>query len=52
MKPAPQDEMFPDDIESDGGNSGNLLMDLAANEKDIHADFYNDFGDIFDEDDL
>uniref|UniRef100_A0A182NP66 COP9 signalosome complex subunit 9 n=1 Tax=Anopheles dirus TaxID=7168 RepID=A0A182NP66_9DIPT len=40
------DEMFPEgpgpfmDLEEAGGSSG-LLMDLAANEKDVHADFYN-----------
>uniref|UniRef100_A0A0K8RF61 COP9 signalosome complex subunit 9 n=1 Tax=Ixodes ricinus TaxID=34613 RepID=A0A0K8RF61_IXORI len=40
------DEMFPEgagpytDLEEAGGSSG-LLMDLAANEKSVHADFYN-----------
>ncbi|KAL3212130.1 hypothetical protein MRX96_000773 [Rhipicephalus microplus] len=40
------DEMFPEgagpytDLEEAGG-SGGLLMDLAANEKSVHADFYN-----------
>ncbi|KAL1426471.1 hypothetical protein MTO96_018302 [Rhipicephalus appendiculatus] len=31
---------------------GGLLMDLAANEKSVHADFYNDFDDLFDDEDL
>nr|XP_014341160.1 PREDICTED: myeloma-overexpressed gene 2 protein isoform X1 [Latimeria chalumnae] len=34
-----------------GGSSG-LLMDLAANEKAVHADFFNDFEDLFDDDDI
>lgn len=51
------DEMFPEgagpytDLEEAGG-SGGLLMDLAANEKSVHADFYNDFDDLFDDEDL
>ncbi|KAK7484737.1 hypothetical protein BaRGS_00024022 [Batillaria attramentaria] len=49
MKPAAivvADEMFPEgvgpymEIEEAGGSSA-LLMDLAANEKAVHADFYN-----------
>lgn len=47
MKPTVvADEMFPEgpgpfmDLEEAGGSTG-LLMDLAANEKDVHADFYN-----------
>ncbi|MGH0153664.1 UNVERIFIED_CONTAM: hypothetical protein FKN15_025508 [Acipenser sinensis] len=45
MKPA-VDEMFPEgagpyvDLDEAGGSSG-LLMDLAANEKAVHADFFN-----------
>lgn len=34
-----------------GGSTG-LLMDLAANEKAVHADFFNDFEDLFDDDDI
>ena len=52
------DEMFPDggggpymDLDEAGGTAG-LLMDLAANEKSVHADFFNDFEDIFDDEDL
>jgi hypothetical protein len=57
MKPAVfGDEMFPEgagpymDLEETGGSSG-LLMDLAANEKAIHADFFNDFNNLYDDDD-
>ncbi|XP_015113953.1 COP9 signalosome complex subunit 9 [Diachasma alloeum] len=58
MKPTPvADEMFPEgagpymDLEEAGGLS-NLLMDLAANEKAVHADFFNDFEDLYDDNDL
>ncbi|XP_008200419.2 uncharacterized protein LOC100302525 isoform X1 [Tribolium castaneum] len=58
MKPAiVADEMFPEgagpymDLEEAGGSSG-LLMDLAANEKAVHADFFNDFEDLYDDEDL
>lgn len=59
MKPGnvAADEMFPDgggsfmDLDEAGGTSG-LLMDLAANEKSVHADFFNDFEDIFDDENL
>uniref|UniRef100_A0A8C0QFB0 COP9 signalosome complex subunit 9 n=5 Tax=Canis lupus TaxID=9612 RepID=A0A8C0QFB0_CANLF len=56
MKPA-ADEMFPEgpgpyvDLDEAGGSTG-LLMDLAANEKAVHADFFNDFEDLFDDDDI
>ena len=49
--------MFPEgtgaymDLEEAGGSSG-LLMDLAANEKAVHADFFNDFDDHYDDDDF
>lgn len=33
------------------GGSSALLMDLASNEKHVHADFYNDFDDLFDDGD-
>uniref|UniRef100_A0A3B4A4F7 COP9 signalosome complex subunit 9 n=1 Tax=Periophthalmus magnuspinnatus TaxID=409849 RepID=A0A3B4A4F7_9GOBI len=45
MKPA-VDEMFPEgagpyvDLDEAGGSTG-LLMDLSANEKAVHADFFN-----------
>lgn len=58
MKPTvAADEMFPEgvgpymDLEEAGGPS-NLLMDLAANEKAVHSDFFNDFEDLFDDEDL
>ncbi|XP_077866868.1 COP9 signalosome complex subunit 9-like isoform X2 [Saccoglossus kowalevskii] len=47
MKPSiVADEMFPEgggpyvDLEEVGGSAG-LLMDLAANEKAVHGDFFN-----------
>lgn len=52
-----KDEMFPEgagpyvDLDEAGGSTG-LLMDLAANEKAVHADFFNDFEDLFDDDDV
>uniref|UniRef100_A0A8C0KMG8 COP9 signalosome complex subunit 9 n=1 Tax=Canis lupus dingo TaxID=286419 RepID=A0A8C0KMG8_CANLU len=46
LKPA-VDEMLPE-----GGGSTGLLKDLAADEKAVHADFFNDFEDRFDDDDL
>ncbi|MPC34151.1 Myeloma-overexpressed protein 2 [Portunus trituberculatus] len=58
MKPSMvADEMFPEgagpymDLDEAGG-SGGLLMDLTANEKAVHADFHNDFDDLFDDEDL
>lgn len=39
------------DLDEAGGSTG-LLMDLAANEKAVHADFFNDFEDLFDDDDI
>ncbi|WAR27617.1 CSN9-like protein [Mya arenaria] len=58
MKPVlVADEMFPEgansymDIEEAGGSSA-LLLDLAAQEKSVHADFFNDFEDLCDDDDL
>ncbi|KAM4043383.1 COP9 signalosome complex subunit 9 [Anomaloglossus baeobatrachus] len=56
MKPA-VDEMFPEgagpyvDLDEAGGSTG-LLMDLAANEKAVHLDYFNDFGDLFDDEDI
>ena len=34
-----------------GGPAG-LLSELTASEKTVHADFYNGFGDLFDDNDL
>jgi len=59
------DEMFPDGPgsaldfadqeegvrESLFGASG-LLYDLTANDKTVHGEFYNSFGDLFDDNDL
>ena len=50
------DEMFPDgagsyiELEEVGGSR--LLVDLTASEKAVHADFFNDFDDLYDDDDL
>jgi len=58
MKPAlVADEMFPEGagpyMEFDeAGGSASLLIDLTANEKAVHADFFNDFDDLYDDDDL
>ncbi|XP_072180116.1 uncharacterized protein [Diadema setosum] len=41
---------FP--IYAKAGGTAGLLMDLAANEKAVHADFFNDFDDLFDDEDL
>ncbi|XP_012283661.1 COP9 signalosome complex subunit 9 [Orussus abietinus] len=58
MKPTPvADEMFPEgagpftDLEEAGGSSG-LLVDLPSTEKAVHADFFNDFDDLFNDDDF
>ncbi|CAH1245213.1 SPA17 [Branchiostoma lanceolatum] len=37
---------------SQAGGSGGLMMELAANEKAVHSDFFNDFDDLFDDEDL
>ncbi|XP_007470027.1 PREDICTED: myeloma-overexpressed gene 2 protein homolog [Lipotes vexillifer] len=42
----------PHSPEPQAGGSTGLLMDLAANEKAVHADFFNDFEDLFDDDDI
>ena len=48
------DEMFSDGMGisemDDSGNASGMLMDLSANEKTVHADFFNDFDDLFDDD--
>ena len=46
----PVDEMFPEGRGDEAGGSTGLLMDLAANEKAVHADFLNNFEDLFDDD--
>ncbi|XP_072767851.1 COP9 signalosome complex subunit 9 isoform X2 [Anoplolepis gracilipes] len=57
MKPTlVADEMFPEGagpyVELDEVGGSRLLVDLTASEKAVHADFFNDFGDLFDDDDL
>ena len=34
------------------GPVSSLLSELTANERTVHADFYNSFGDLFDDKDL
>ena len=34
------------------GPVSSLLSELTANERTVHADFYNNFGDLFDDKDL
>ncbi|XKL65191.1 hypothetical protein PGB90_005277 [Kerria lacca] len=47
------DEMFSDGTGisemDDSANTSVVLMDLSANEKTVHADFFNDFEDLFDD---
>lgn len=57
MKPTlVADEMFPEgagshiELEEVGGSR--LLVDLTASEKTVHSDFFNDFDDLYDDDDL
>ncbi|XP_014231537.1 COP9 signalosome complex subunit 9 isoform X2 [Trichogramma pretiosum] len=68
MKPSPvvADEMFPegvhgrylpfemvaDNMEDIAGGSGPIVVDIAGDEKSVHIDFYNDFDDLFDDNDL
>lgn len=59
MKPTvvAQDEMFPDGdagwMEMDeAASGGGMLIELAANERAVHGDFFNNFDDLFDDDDL
>lgn len=49
------DEMFPEgagpyDMDEAGGS--NSHMDLTTNEKFVHQDFFNEFDDLFDDEDL
>ena len=49
------DEMFSDGMGvsemDDSGNTNVVLMDSSAIDKTVHADFFNDFEDLFDDDD-
>jgi hypothetical protein len=44
------------DVESEdsalAGPNSSLLSELTANDRTVHADFYRDFGDLFDDNDL
>ncbi|RWS28381.1 myeloma-overexpressed gene 2 protein-like protein [Leptotrombidium deliense] len=51
------DEMFPEgghymDVDDSSAHCSNLMIDLTANEKFVHNDFFNNFDDLLDEDDL
>ncbi|KAG5682433.1 hypothetical protein PVAND_011786 [Polypedilum vanderplanki] len=50
MKPIAADEMFPEGIDVDD-QSAVVLDSLHDGQKDIHSDFFNDFDDLFDEED-
>ncbi|TGZ46970.1 COP9 signalosome complex subunit 9 [Pogonomyrmex barbatus] len=57
MKPTlVADEMFPEgagpyvELEEVGGSR--LLVDLTASEKAVHSEFFNEFDDLYDDDDL
>ncbi|KYM79628.1 hypothetical protein ALC53_09936 [Atta colombica] len=67
MKPTlVADEMFPEgagpyvELEevmlcmysSDEVGGSRLLVDLTASEKAVHSEFFNDFDDLYDDDDL
>ncbi|XP_033229164.1 COP9 signalosome complex subunit 9 [Belonocnema kinseyi] len=51
------DEMFPEgpgpfmDLEMPGG-SNRLFVDVSFDDKAVHADFFNDFDDLYDDEDL
>ncbi|CAB3994398.1 Hypothetical predicted protein [Paramuricea clavata] len=52
-----QDEMFPEGVDAglmdmDEACSSNMMVELAASERAVHGDFFNAFGDLFDDDDL
>ncbi|NP_001156898.1 uncharacterized protein LOC100302523 [Nasonia vitripennis] len=67
MKPTPlvADEMFPegagrylafeiisDNMEEIAGVSGPIMIDIGGDEKAVHSDFFNDFDDLFNDEDL
>ena len=58
MKPTVEhDEMFPEGAntsswETEDAPSGSGHLDVVGSERTVHADFYNDFGDLFDDEDL
>uniref|UniRef100_A0A915K8X0 Uncharacterized protein n=1 Tax=Romanomermis culicivorax TaxID=13658 RepID=A0A915K8X0_ROMCU len=39
------------DLDEANAQSSSLILDVASNDKSIHNDFFNDFGDLFDDDD-
>jgi len=58
MKPTVvADEMFPEGVHpfldmDDIGSGSALTIDLTQNEKLVHSDFFNDFEDLFDDQDI
>jgi len=66
MKPVSQvieqDEMFPesggswldtgDEVTGSLDRAGGGQLDIVASERTVHAEFYNNFGDLFDDEDL
>ena len=41
-----------EDVVTDMGGPADLLNELGASEQTVHKDFYNNFGDLFDDNDL
>ena len=52
MLSVPYPEQIPVQVRDGLAGPAGLLSDLTANEKTVHADFYNNFGDLFDDNDL
>jgi len=51
------DEMFPEgagymELDEQTGGSSGMIVDVTSNEKAVHGDFYNNFDDLCDDDDL
>ena len=47
------DSVIPEDgAMSAGGAAASLLSELTSNDRTVHADFQNNFGDLFDDNDL
>ena len=45
-------DLVPVQVRDGVGGPAGLLSDLTASDKTVHADFYNNFGDLFDDNDL
>jgi len=52
------DEMFPEgagsymDLDEQSGGPSGMIVDLTSNEKVVHGEFFNNFTDLCDDDDL